>query len=80
MEAFHDFLFTFFFMSQGIPCYVYCPICNLAFPGYDCFPLKHPDHTGEPIDFPGIYVQVFIEIGLLFFRALLYHDIFFYLE
>ncbi|EFA08384.1 alpha-ketoglutarate-dependent dioxygenase alkB homolog 4 [Tribolium castaneum] len=36
--------------------YVYCPQCNVAFPGWD--PPKHPDHSGAPITFPGIYIQL----------------------
>ncbi|XP_044261340.1 alpha-ketoglutarate-dependent dioxygenase alkB homolog 4 [Tribolium madens] len=37
--------------------YVYCPQCNVAFPGWDSSP-EHPDHHGAPIEFPGIYIQL----------------------
>ncbi len=43
---------------QGVPSYVFCSSCNLAWPGWDCDTMEHPDHKGEPISFPGIYVQV----------------------
>lgn len=35
--------------------YVFCPHCNKAYPGWDL--QKHPEHSGDSIDFPGIYIQ-----------------------
>ncbi|KAK4036121.1 hypothetical protein OUZ56_028186 [Daphnia magna] len=43
--------------KQGIPSYIYCPLCNLAWPGWDYDPTEHPNHSGEAIAFPGIYIQ-----------------------
>lgn len=38
--------------------YVYCPFCNKAWPGWDADSYKqHPNHEGDPIDYPGIYIQ-----------------------
>lgn len=50
--------YTNLFLLQGIPSYVYCPLCNLAWPGWDYDPADHPNHIGEPKAFPGIYIQV----------------------
>lgn len=37
--------------------YIYCPHCNLAYPGWDGNSWKsHPNHDGEPIRFPGVKV------------------------
>ena len=47
---------------QGIHTYVFCPACNLAWPGWDFDSAHHPNHGGEPIAFPGIYIQV--KLGL----------------
>ncbi|XP_042212437.1 alpha-ketoglutarate-dependent dioxygenase alkB homolog 4-like [Homarus americanus] len=34
--------------------YVYCPMCDLAWPGWETDSWKvHPHHQGEPIRFPG---------------------------
>ncbi|XP_063930498.1 alpha-ketoglutarate-dependent dioxygenase alkB homolog 4 [Zophobas morio] len=39
--------------------YVYCPHCNKAWPGWDFNDYKnHPYHDGEPIDYPGVYIQL----------------------
>ncbi|CAG5011826.1 unnamed protein product [Parnassius apollo] len=39
--------------------YVYCPFCNKAWPGWEIDVYKqHPNHIGEPINYPGIYIQV----------------------
>ncbi|KAJ2952557.1 hypothetical protein O0L34_g6879 [Tuta absoluta] len=39
--------------------YVYCPLCNKAWKGWDMDLYKeHPHHEGESIDFPGIYIQL----------------------
>jgi alkylated DNA repair protein alkB family protein 4 len=46
------------FLLKGISSYVYCPMCNLAWPGWDYDPANHPNHFGEPKVFPGIYIQV----------------------
>lgn len=38
--------------------YVYCPLCNKAWKGWDIDSYKkHPDHEGESINFPGVYIQ-----------------------
>ncbi|XP_012270405.1 alpha-ketoglutarate-dependent dioxygenase alkB homolog 4 [Orussus abietinus] len=40
-------------------CYVYCPYCDKAWPGWDIeLYKKHPDHVGEAIDFPGVYIKL----------------------
>lgn len=55
---FQDELFTAEALNEnGVPSYVFCSSCNLAWPGWDCDTMEHPDHKGEPISFPGIYVQ-----------------------
>ncbi|CAH3890545.1 unnamed protein product [Pieris brassicae] len=39
--------------------YVYCPFCDLAWPGWDAeLYKKHPNHTGQPIKYPGIYIKL----------------------
>ncbi|PSN45038.1 Alpha-ketoglutarate-dependent dioxygenase alkB 4 [Blattella germanica] len=38
--------------------YVYCPWCNKAWPGWDVKVDDHPKHVGEPIEFPGIFIQL----------------------
>lgn len=39
--------------------YVYCPFCNLAWPGWDGDSYKeHPNHVGQPIVYPGIYIKL----------------------
>ncbi|KAB0795917.1 hypothetical protein PPYR_09978 [Photinus pyralis] len=38
-------------------CYVYCPRCNLAWPGWSPKEQVHPDHHGTPINYPGVYIQ-----------------------
>lgn len=39
--------------------YVYCPFCNKAWEGWDLDLYKeHPKHTGKPIDYPGVYIQL----------------------
>ncbi|XP_018570128.1 alpha-ketoglutarate-dependent dioxygenase alkB homolog 4 [Anoplophora glabripennis] len=39
--------------------YVYCPFCNKAWPGWDVDEFKtHPNHKGEAIKFPGIYIDL----------------------
>lgn len=44
---------------QKCPSYVYCPLCDKAWPGWDMNLYKqHPHHTGIPIDFPGVNIQV----------------------
>ncbi|KPJ07926.1 putative alpha-ketoglutarate-dependent dioxygenase ABH4 [Papilio machaon] len=38
--------------------YVYCPFCNKAWPGWEIDEYKqHPNHSGEPINYPGIYIE-----------------------
>lgn len=47
-------LFTF----DQESCYVYCPFCNLAYPGWDVSDYKtHPAHRGSPLNFAGVYIQ-----------------------
>lgn len=49
-------LFCFF---QTDSCYVYCPHCNLAWKGWnENSYLDHPNHTGESVTFPGVYIQL----------------------
>nr|XP_053624307.1 alpha-ketoglutarate-dependent dioxygenase alkB homolog 4 isoform X2 [Plodia interpunctella] len=39
--------------------YVYCPLCNKAWQGWDLNVYKqHPNHEGDSIEYPGIYVQL----------------------
>ncbi|XP_023015241.1 alpha-ketoglutarate-dependent dioxygenase alkB homolog 4 [Leptinotarsa decemlineata] len=38
--------------------YIYCPICNRAYPGWNVKDNEHPNHTGTPIEFPGIYIDL----------------------
>ncbi|XP_026757736.2 alpha-ketoglutarate-dependent dioxygenase alkB homolog 4 [Galleria mellonella] len=39
--------------------YVYCPFCNKAWKGWDMNIYKqHPDHEGDSIEFPGVYIQM----------------------
>jgi hypothetical protein len=52
----------FFAIIQGILSYVYCSTCNLAWPGWDCCVNNHPNHEGEPVPFPGVYVQVIMQV------------------
>nr|CAD7600040.1 unnamed protein product [Timema genevievae] len=41
------------------PTYVYCPLCNKAWPGWDMNDYKaHPDHVGSSIDFQGVFIQL----------------------
>jgi len=36
---------------------IYCPHCNLAYPGWDINSWKsHPNHEGKPVSFPGVKV------------------------
>lgn len=38
--------------------YVYCPICDKAWPGWDVNTYKqHPLHSGYPIEYPGVYIK-----------------------
>lgn len=44
---------------QKCSTYVYCPHCDLAWPGWDVDLYKvHPDHQGTPIEFPGVYIKL----------------------
>lgn len=39
--------------------YVYCPLCNKAWSGWDMDLYKqHPNHEGESIDYPGVFIQL----------------------
>lgn len=39
--------------------YVYCPLCNKAWPGWNLNDwTSHPNHFGEAIDYPGIYIDL----------------------
>ncbi|KAJ9596707.1 hypothetical protein L9F63_012265 [Diploptera punctata] len=39
--------------------YVYCPLCNKAWPGWNVkICEEHPVHSGEPVSFPGIFIQL----------------------
>nr|CAI5827148.1 unnamed protein product [Callosobruchus analis] len=39
--------------------YVYCPWCNKAWPGWDLNEYRqHPNHTGDPLEFPGIFIDL----------------------
>ncbi|CAG2053920.1 unnamed protein product [Timema podura] len=50
----NDFLST----VKNNPTYVYCPLCNKAWPGWDMNDYKaHPDHVGSSIDFQGVFIQ-----------------------
>lgn len=37
--------------------YIYCPICKLAWPGWNLHDNFHPNHKGQPIEYPGIFIQ-----------------------
>ncbi|KAF4525016.1 hypothetical protein B566_EDAN012123 [Ephemera danica] len=38
--------------------YVYCPMCEKAWPGWDWNDYKsHPNHKGQPIEYPGVLVM-----------------------
>uniref|UniRef100_A0A1E1W9W6 Uncharacterized protein n=1 Tax=Pectinophora gossypiella TaxID=13191 RepID=A0A1E1W9W6_PECGO len=37
--------------------YVYCPLCNKAYKGWDIdLNKQHPNHEGNSIDYPGVYI------------------------
>ncbi|CAB3234634.1 unnamed protein product [Arctia plantaginis] len=39
--------------------YVYCPLCNKAWQGWDVDSYKeHPNHSGKALDYPGVYIQL----------------------
>lgn len=39
--------------------YVYCPMCNKAWQGWDISEYKqHPDHKGASIEYPGVYIDL----------------------
>lgn len=44
-----------FNLSNGS--YIYCPICEFAWPGWNVNDNVHPFHSGEPIKYSGIYIQ-----------------------
>ncbi|XP_046744391.1 alpha-ketoglutarate-dependent dioxygenase alkB homolog 4 isoform X2 [Diprion similis] len=37
--------------------YVYCSYCDKAWPGWNLSSNQHPNHVGEPIDYPGVYIE-----------------------
>ncbi|XP_034949003.1 alpha-ketoglutarate-dependent dioxygenase alkB homolog 4 [Chelonus insularis] len=44
---------------QKLSSYVYCPECDLAWPGWNLESYKqHPNHEGDPISYPGVYIQL----------------------
>nr|CAD7399024.1 unnamed protein product [Timema cristinae] len=44
---------------ENNPTYVYCPLCNKAWPGWDMNVYKaHPDHVGSSIEFQGVFIQL----------------------
>ncbi|XP_060535255.1 alpha-ketoglutarate-dependent dioxygenase alkB homolog 4 [Cylas formicarius] len=50
---------NFAYLEKSRNAFVYCPYCNAAWPGWDCEDYKsHPNHKGEPLDFPGIYIDL----------------------
>ncbi|KAG5889671.1 hypothetical protein JTB14_007811 [Gonioctena quinquepunctata] len=39
--------------------YIYCPICNQAFPGWDLLDNDHGNHKGAPKkEYPGVYIDL----------------------
>ncbi|XP_017773547.1 PREDICTED: alpha-ketoglutarate-dependent dioxygenase alkB homolog 4 [Nicrophorus vespilloides] len=45
-------------LNKDFGTYVYCPFCNKAWPGWNMDDYKsHPEHKGEPIEFPGVYIN-----------------------
>lgn len=39
--------------------FVYCPLCDKAWYGSDPYLYKdHPNHVGESIEYPGVFIQV----------------------
>lgn len=50
---------TDFTLSENVKTYVYCPMCNKAWPGWETDLYKqHPNHEGVSINFPGVYIQL----------------------
>ncbi|XP_066997753.1 alpha-ketoglutarate-dependent dioxygenase alkB homolog 4 [Anabrus simplex] len=42
---------------EDVISYVYCPACNMAWPGWDVQIIAdHPNHAGTAIHFPGVYI------------------------
>jgi len=48
-----------FLNDNGVASYVFCPECNLAWPGWDCDMImdQHPNHEGQSVPFPGVFVK-----------------------
>lgn len=38
--------------------YIYCPFCNKAWPGWNVEDNEHSRHHGQPIDYPGIFIEM----------------------
>lgn len=38
--------------------YIYCPSCEKAWPGWNPSDNVHPNHTGQSIKYPGIYIKL----------------------
>ncbi|CAG9821772.1 unnamed protein product [Phaedon cochleariae] len=38
--------------------FIYCPICNKAWEGWNFKQTEHPNHTGKSLDFPGVYIDL----------------------
>lgn len=52
-------VFFYFFIIQKLPSYVYCSECDKAWPGWNIDVVKnHPNHTGTPIFYPGVFIKV----------------------
>jgi len=46
-------------LNSNSPNFVYCPLCNLCYPGSGIHSYKtHPVHEGQPYKFEGIYVNI----------------------
>ncbi|KAF2893605.1 hypothetical protein ILUMI_12568 [Ignelater luminosus] len=46
-----------FDLSEENGTFVYCPMCNCAWPGWNLNDWQvHPNHSGVPLSYPGIYI------------------------
>ncbi|KAF7265078.1 alpha-ketoglutarate-dependent dioxygenase alkB homolog 4 [Rhynchophorus ferrugineus] len=58
-EADFQILQDVYVLDPNASTYVFCPYCNLCFPGWDMnLYKKHPNHEGQPIKCPGVYVHL----------------------
>ncbi|XP_043246244.1 alpha-ketoglutarate-dependent dioxygenase alkB homolog 4-like [Amphibalanus amphitrite] len=54
-EPFSSTAYEPFVRPQDAPSYVFCPLCRLAWPGWDGDSWRsHPHHEGRPLHYPGV--------------------------